>query len=196
MLTLYHAPMSRSSRIVWLLEEVGAPYEIAYVDIPRMDGSGAPDPANPHPDKKVPALDDDGELITESAAIAIHLADRFPEAGLLPRPGEPGRGTALGWIVYYVAVIEPVVGFRFMGLEHEGLRRNFRGPEEYHRRVRDALAAHDWIAGPRFTAADPFIGSLGQWMRDALPREPAVDAYLARCAERPALVAAQAKDAP
>jgi glutathione S-transferase len=51
MITLHHAPQSRSSRIIWLLEEVGAPYEIVLTDIPRMDGSGAPDPKNPHPDK-------------------------------------------------------------------------------------------------------------------------------------------------
>src|SRR5581483_9494414 len=54
MLTLYHAPQSRSTRFLWLLEELGADYKIAYTNIPRRDGSGAIDPANPHPDKKVP----------------------------------------------------------------------------------------------------------------------------------------------
>ena len=57
MITLYHAPQSRSSRIIWLLEELGAPYEIRPVSIFRpMSGQGAPDPANPHPDKRVPAI--------------------------------------------------------------------------------------------------------------------------------------------
>ena len=67
--TLFHAPRSRSSRIIWLLEELGADYELRITDIPRQDGTGAADPANPHPDKKVPALVDDGVLITESIAI-------------------------------------------------------------------------------------------------------------------------------
>ena len=49
MLTLVHAPRSRSSRFVWLLEEIGEPYDIQYVSIRRVDGSGAVDPANPHP---------------------------------------------------------------------------------------------------------------------------------------------------
>lgn len=49
MLTLYHAPNSRSSRIVWLLEELGADYELKYVDIQRRDGEGMADPLNPHP---------------------------------------------------------------------------------------------------------------------------------------------------
>lgn len=60
MLTLIHAPLSRSSRIIWLLEELGAEYEIRYVDIRRWDGSGGPDENNPHPHKQVPALLHDG----------------------------------------------------------------------------------------------------------------------------------------
>ena len=67
MLTLYHAPQSRSSRFLWLLEEIGEPYTVEYVDIRRADGSGAPDPRNPHPDGKVPALLHDGQLVTEAA---------------------------------------------------------------------------------------------------------------------------------
>jgi glutathione S-transferase len=72
MLTPYHVPQSRFSRIVWLLEELGADYELLITDITRQDGSGAADPRKPHPDKKVPALVHDGVLITESIAI-VHL---------------------------------------------------------------------------------------------------------------------------
>ena len=59
MLVLHHAPQSRSSRVIWLLEELGAEYRLVITDVPRIDGTGAPDPTNPHPDKKVPALLDD-----------------------------------------------------------------------------------------------------------------------------------------
>jgi glutathione S-transferase len=100
MLTLHHAPQSRSSRIVWLLEELGAPYQLKITDIPRMDGSGAPDPTNPHPDKKVPALVDDGVLVTESIAIVQYLIDKFPAAGLGPAIGDPLRGPYLTWLAY------------------------------------------------------------------------------------------------
>ena len=89
MLTLYHAPQSRSSRILWLLEELGADYELVITDIPRQDGSGAADPRNPHPDKKVPALVHDGALITESIAIVQYLADLYPKAGLAPADRRP-----------------------------------------------------------------------------------------------------------
>ena len=57
MLRLHHAPRSRSSRIVWLLEELGADCEIVYTSIERADGSGGEDTANPHPDKKVLSID-------------------------------------------------------------------------------------------------------------------------------------------
>src|SRR5262245_35703013 len=98
MLTLYHAPQSRSSRIVCLLEELGARYELRITDTPRPDGTGAPDPANPHPDRKVPALVDDGALITESAAVILYLPDKSPAAGIGPVVGDPLRGAYVTWL--------------------------------------------------------------------------------------------------
>lgn len=92
MLTLFHAPKSRSSRIIWLLEELGATYQLRLTTIPRMDGTGASDPGNPHPDKKVPALQHDDALITESAAIVLYLTDLLPANGLGPRVGDAQRG--------------------------------------------------------------------------------------------------------
>ena len=81
MLRLYHAPRSRSSRILWLIEELGADCEIVYTNITRQDGSGDEDENNPHPDKKVPALVHDGRVITESSAIVLYLTDLYPQAG-------------------------------------------------------------------------------------------------------------------
>ncbi|WP_163473498.1 glutathione S-transferase N-terminal domain-containing protein, partial [Klebsiella michiganensis] len=84
MLTLFHSPNSRSTRIVALLKELDAldRVRIEIVTIPRRDGSGGRDPRNPHPDGKVPLLVEDGVQIWESSAIVQHLADLFPEAGL------------------------------------------------------------------------------------------------------------------
>lgn len=115
MLTLFHAPKSRSTRMIWLLEELGAPYEIQVVDIARRDGVGAKDPANPHPHKQVPALLDDGVLISESVAIALYLTDKFPAAGIGPVVGDPLRGPYLTWLAYYAGVLEPVIGAHFEG---------------------------------------------------------------------------------
>jgi glutathione S-transferase len=195
MLTLYHAPRSRSSRIVWLLEELGAPYQVKITDIPRMDGTGAPDPANPHPDKKVPALVDGGVLVTESIAIVLYLTDKFPAEGLGPAVGDPLRGPYLTWLAYYAGVIEPVVSIGFAGLEaHPMLQRTFRGRAEIDARVFAALRAHPYLLSDRFTAADLILASVAQWSRDALPKGDPVDAWLARMNARPALARAMAKD--
>ncbi len=140
MLTLFHAPQSRSSRISWLLEELDADYEIRYVDIPRMDGSGQPDASNPHPDKKVAALAHDSTLVTESAAICLYLTDLHPQAGLGPAVGHAKRGAYLSWLAYYAGVIEPVVSIEFARLGANAvLARRFRGLSEMNDRVRGAL---------------------------------------------------------
>jgi glutathione S-transferase len=196
MLILHHAPRSRSSRIIWLLEELGAPYEIALTDIPRMDGPGAPDPKNPHPDKKVPALVDDGALVTESAAIVLYLTDKFPAAGLGPVVGDPLRGAYLSWLAYYAGVLEPVVTFEFAGLTHNPiLERTFRGRAETDARILSALRTGPYVLGERFSGADLLLVSMGQFSRAMLPAGERVDAYLARAAARPALARALARDA-
>jgi glutathione S-transferase len=195
MLTLYHAPQSRSSRIVWLLEELEAPYELKIVDIPRMDGSGKPDPSNPHPDKKVPAIVDDGALVTESAAICLYLTDKFPAKGIGPIVGDPLRGPYLSWLVYNAGVIEMVMHMEFCGLmDIPALRRTFRGREEVDARILAALTAGPYLLGERFSAVDALIGSTGMWMRQMMPNGKVVDDYLARLAARPALARANAKD--
>jgi len=196
-LTLFHAPRSRSSRFIWLLEELGADYEIRYVDVPRMDGSGAADPSNPHPDKKVPALAHDGAIVTESAAIALYLTDLHPGAGIGPAAGEATRGAYLTWLAYYAGVIEPVVTIEFAKLgAHAVLTRTFRGVKEMNDRVRDALDRGPYLLGGAFSAADVLVGSLGQFAREMLPAGDPVDAWLAGLNGRPALARALAKDSP
>lgn len=196
MLTLHHAPRSRSSRIVWLLEELGADYRIVVTDISRTDGPGAPDPANPHPDKKVPALVHDGVLVTESAAIVLYLTDLYPQAGLAPAIGDPDRGPYLTWLAYYAGVIEPVIHLGVAGLaDNPFMQRTFTTRAAVDGRILGALAAGPYILGARFSGADILIASIGQFAREMLPTGATVDAYLLRCGERPALARALAKDA-
>jgi len=195
MLTLHHAPQSRSSRILWLLEELGTDYVLRITDIPRMDGTGGSDPGNPHPDKKVPALVDDGVLITESIAIVQYLTDKFPTADLGPRLGDAKRGPYLSWLAYYAGVIEPVLNLEFAGLaDNVAMQRTFRNRAAIDRRLLDALAAGPYLLGERFSGADILIASMGQWARTMLPAGSLVDAYLERCNSRPALARARAKD--
>jgi glutathione S-transferase len=197
MLTLFHAPKSRSSRIIWLLEELGAKYEIAYTNISRMDGSGGADAANPHPDKKVPALVHDGAIVTESMAIIQYLTELHPEAGLAPRVGDPQRGAFLTWLAYYAGVMEPVLNFEFAKLgDNPAIVRTFRGRAEVEARVSDALAKNEYLLGDTFSAADLLVASTGLWLRHALPAGERVDRYLAACSSRPAAARAMAKDQP
>lgn len=87
---LFHAPNSCSTGIRVLLEEIGAPHELAVIDL-RAGGQRAPDYLAVNPKGKVPALlRDDGSVLTEFPAIALWLARSFPGAGLWPtdREGE------------------------------------------------------------------------------------------------------------
>ncbi|MFV0624267.1 glutathione S-transferase family protein [Sphingomonas sp. ac-8] len=110
MLTLFHAPRSRSTRIIWLLEELEAPFQLRHVTIRYRDGRGdGPDPANPHLDKKVPALLHDDMLVTESAAVAVYLADLQSDAGLAPPISDRHRGPLLSWISWVEGEFGPAI---------------------------------------------------------------------------------------
>lgn len=193
MLTLVHAPRSRSTRFLWLLEELGAPYEILKVDIRRNNGSGARDPRNPHPHGQVPALLDDGALVTESAAIALYLTDKFPDAGLGPTMADPLRGPYLSWLAYYAGVLEPVVTNHWKGrtATDEGDKAAYEALDDW---LRTTLERTPWLLGDRFSAVDILFVSLLQFARQLLPPHAVYDDWLARANARPALARALAKD--
>lgn len=194
MLTLYHSPMSRSSRFVWMLEELGEPYDIKYVTIQRHDGSGARDPANVHPEGKVPALMHDGQLVLESGAIALYLSDSFPEAKLGPAVGDPKRGEYLKWLFYYAAEVEPLMMARVMGQGDNPM--HVRSYEQMTARLNQALSTGPYILGEDFSAADVLFGSAFMYIRNVFPDDPAIDRYTERLAARPALKASQARENP
>lgn len=192
MLTLFHAPKSRSTRFLWLLEELGAPYEVRKVDIYRsVSNTGARDPANPHPHGQVPALLDDGVLITESAAIALYLTDKFPAAGLGPVIGDPKRGPYLSWLAYYAGVLEPCVTNLWKQRQDEQDKAQYQAMDD---RLRTTLEATPWLLGETFSAADIMFVSLLQFARQMLPPHAVYDEWLARANARPALARALAKD--
>lgn len=196
MLTLYHAPQSRSFRVLNLIEELEAPVEIRTVSIPRRDGSGGRDPANPHPEGKVPLLVHDGAVIRETPAILLYLTDLFPEAGLGPLIGDPNRGPYLSWLSYYAGVAEPVVIFHHvLHLDDPLLHATFRGVEELTARLAEALEKGPWLLGDRFTAADLLLSSPFAWFPAATPDHPRIRDWVARCEARPANQRAKRRDA-
>ncbi len=188
MFTLFHAPQSRSTRILTVIEEMGIADRIALhiVNILRSDGTGAADPANPHPESKVPALRHNGQTVTESAAIMLLLTDAFPETNLGPMASDPQRGAYLTWLFWYGAVMEPVLIQGAAGLSHPALTKTYRGMEELTARLRTALANGPWLLGERFSAADILLQSPFFWFKDATPDDPLIRDWLARGTARPA----------
>lgn len=197
MLTLFHSPNSRSSSIVTLLDELGAmpQVQIEVVQIPRHDGSGGRDPANPHPEGKVPTLRHDGELIWERPAIMAYLTELFPQAGLGPQAGQPQRGSYLSWLAWYGDVMEPVMLAAAAGLSHPYFTATFRGPAEMAQRLVQALEKGPWLLGQHYSAADLLLHSPFVWFPEATPDHPAVKDWVQRCQARPAHARTQAFDA-
>lgn len=196
MLTLIHSPQSRSTRVLWALEESGLPYDVRYVTIGRQDGSGGPDPNNPHPAKKVPALIHDGQVILETSGIILHIAQMAPQSPLMPRPGTPESGAALSWVATYAATLEPALIATFAGVgDNPVLQRGLGTAATVRGMLLDALATGPYLTGDQFTAADLMFTDMAAWMRDALPPGDLVDAYIQRCITRPARERALAKDA-
>ena len=98
--TLYHAPNSRSSAALTLLEELGAPYRLHVLNLNTGD-QRQPAYLAVNPMGKVPAITHGDALITEQVAIFIYLADLFSNAGLAQQIGDPLRGPYLRWLVFY-----------------------------------------------------------------------------------------------
>jgi glutathione S-transferase len=196
MLKFYHAPWSRSSSVLWLLEEIGVGYELIDVDI-RQDG-GVPEAYRRiQPSKKVPAIEHDGVVITERAAITIHLADRFPDAGLAPAVDDPMRGPYLTMLVYCDAVFDPALSARVQGWEYDSNHFSFGLAEDMIDYIDRTLTDRPFAAGDRFTAADTQLASGIGYTMDmmrALPEKPSFRAYLERVKDRPAKVRAEEKD--
>jgi glutathione S-transferase len=185
MLKLYYCPRTRAARMIWLLEEIGTPYEVERIDV--MAEGGAPESYRAiHPLKKVPALDHDGEIVTESAAICLYLSDAFPHARLGPLAGEPGRGAYLSWLAYYAGVIEPGLMSKAVGAQgFKPASAAWGDPELMIQRLAETIARGPYILGERFSTVDVLVGSTFQWAGGLLPKGEAVDAYMARLSARP-----------
>ena len=196
MLTFFHAPRSRSSRLVVLMDEMGIldQVEIKVVNIPRQDGSGARDPANPHPEGKVPALLWDEEVVTETPAIIMALGEAFPDTALIPKVGDPRRAAFLTWMVWYSGVMEPVLLLDALEISHPALQATVRGPAEVTARIAAALAQGPYLLGAEYTAADLLIASPYAFYPDRTPDVASIRDWSARCQARASVLRAKDRD--
>lgn len=196
-LTLYHSALSRSSVALWMLEEIGAPYDIRLLSLKKGDNR-APDYLAVNPMGKVPALRHGDAVITEVAAICAYLADAFPQAGLNVPLDDPRRGPYLKWLFFGPGVVEGAVMDRAYPRNGEPPRAAL-GYGDFDTTM-DVLAAAvtpgPFLMGDRFTAADVVIGSHLKWgtILKMIPERKEFADYVARFADRPAAKRAQAKD--
>jgi glutathione S-transferase len=195
MLTLYHSPMCRSTRLVHLISELGAEdrVRVEWVGVDR-NGSG-PDRRNPHPEGKVRFLVHDGVEIWESTAIALYLTELFPETGLGVPAGDPLRGRYLSWLAWYGDVLEPLVVMQVAGLQHREIDIAWRSLDAAAQRLRAALESRDYLVTDRYTAADLIIASTFGWMPALTPDDPKIRAWVTRCLSRPAVARTWEADA-
>ena len=196
-LTLYHHPHSRSAGVRVMLEELGVDHRIELVDL-QAGEQRRPEFLALNPLGKLPTLVDGDTVVTEQVAVYLHLADRFPEAGLAPPIGDPARGTYLRWMVYYASCFEPAVVDRSQKHEPaEPMMSPYRDFDSMLAALEAQLAKGPWVLGERFSAADVLWGAALRWTTQfgLVPKTPLIEAYIARTTARPAFQRAAEKDA-
>ena len=199
MLTFYHAPRSRSFRILWLLEELGVPYDRKIVSIRRGDGTGeseGPAYRNIHPHAKVPAIIHNGVPIFETPAIALYLTDCFPEAELGPKIGDPLRGPYLTWLAYTTGVFEPALTAKFANMGHKYGAFGWGPFDEVIAHIGNIVSKNQFLLGNKFSAADVVLGGSMPFLitTKLLPDTEPFNSYVGRITARLAYSAAKAKD--
>ena len=186
-LTFYTNPMSRGQIVRWMLEEDGAPYDTEVLDYASSMKGEAYRAINPM--MKVPTIVHHGSVVTECAAICTYLADVFPEAGLGPREEE--KADYYRWLFFAAGPLEQAVTNKAAGFEPSEERSRMFGYGNYDLAVNtlaEHVAGRDFICGPRFTAADVYVGSAVLWgvQFGTLPKLNSFVAYADRLSKRDA----------
>jgi len=193
----YHAPQTRSFAIRWLFEELGSPpHELKVLNMKKGEHK-TPEYLAINPMGKVPAITHGGTPVTEVGAIAIYLADLFPEAKLAPPIGDTARGTYLRWIVFNHGAIEPAIADRWRKIEPSmATAMSYGTYDDTVNALLGAVGNGPFILGDRFSAADVVVGGAVRWMTlfKLLPEKPEFTSYIERLTSRPAFKSALAKD--
>lgn len=198
---LYHQPNTRSSRVRWLLAELGVPCDVQPVDVFSGEGRKPEYQQAVHPHGFVPALEDEGVVLIESAAICMYLADRYGDGRFAPKLGTIERGKYYEWMVYVPANADPclqTIMFHTMFLPEEKRLPQLveQAKKTWSKKIEPrfiaALTKSPFILGETFSAADILAGGALGWakMAGALGEDPALQRYLGAMATRPAFIEA------
>jgi glutathione S-transferase len=185
----------RPIRVVWALEEVGADYELVTMSAEEARGA---EHRTRHPLGRVPVLEDEHGPMFESTALVFHVAELYPEAGLLPPLGTHEREVVQGWSIFAMTELEaPAI---------ESRRQRESNPEAAANaaaRCAEAVAVLEgalsgtppYLVDSRFSVADIVAGGvLGIAVRvAAIEPSPAIAAYLESLGARPAWQRASSK---
>ncbi len=203
MLVVYGFPNSRSSRVVWALEEAGAGYEYIFVNL-RAGAGWRPEYLALNAGGKVPALVDGEFVLTESGAICTYIGDRFPATGLTPPVGGQERARYNQWCYFVLSELEQplwTIGKHIFALPEqrrvpavlETARWEFSVAAKI---LAEGLGRREFIVGDRFTAADILIARTLAWAQAfELPLEhDSLESYTTRLLARPAWRRAQERE--
>lgn len=195
-LMLYHIAPSRSSTALWMLEEVGEPYEIKLLRMSKEE-QRKPEYLAINPMGKVPALIHDGALVTECAAICAYLADAFPAKGLAPATNDKRRGSYYRWLFFGPSALEPAMIDKW--LQRSPAMRQALSYGDFDTAMdvaAQAVATGPYVLGDQFTAADVVLGATLRFgmHQKIIPEKPQFQRYVDRLNGRPAYQRAFAKD--
>lgn len=187
-IVLYHHPFSRASGVVWMLEELGVDYELRFVDIMKGEQK-QPEILALNPMGKLPVLTDGDLVVTESAAIALYLADRYGAGKLAPALDDPKRGTYLRWSLFAPSVIEPGSMAKASNWETREGTVGWGNYDAMLKAMETAIDGKKFILGDTFSMADVVFGGTVRFMLTfkMLEPRPAFTAYVERLNARPAL---------
>ncbi len=192
MITVHHLNESRSQRILWLLEELGAPYEIAFYKRDPETNLAPRELEAVHPLGKSPVITDDGRTIAESGAIVDYIVRRQGGGRLAPPPGADAHERYLEWLHYAEgsAMLPLMINLYTMRLGEAGspLKPRIDSEIDNHLGYVDAsLAGRDYLLGD-FTAADVQMSFVGEVARafGRVADKPHLDAWVSRLHARPA----------
>jgi len=201
MIALYHSPFTRSHLIRFALEELGLPHELRPLDLSAGEHKAAAY-LQLNPLGQLPTLVDDGLTLREAAAIALHLGDRAPERGLVPKLGAPERAPYYQWVVFSVA--SELLALSKIVLHTRVLPEPLRVAAvaeaghadwmEVGRALSLALRDKPYLLGEAFSLADVMVGGT-LWLADfiaVLSPFPVLEEYYRRVRARPAFQRAYA----
>ena len=192
-ITLYFAPGTRATRIAFLLEELGVPWDKVTLDFAQREHK-SPDYLAINPNGVVPALKDGDTVLFESVAIALHLADRYTEKRLAPPPDSPLRGRYLSWMVWSMTTLEPPIGAvyleRLKPAEQQSVAATAAAMEQFRgsAQVLEGELTGPYLLGDSLSAADVMVGCVLAFadMLGMLEGHPRLRDYVGRITARPA----------